>query len=299
MALLNDTGHLRVLVTGNRGFIGTNLIKKLKYKIQIITTDQSDKGRINILERNQLNTVENIDVIIHLASKTSIPNSEINPYDTYHTNIMGTLNILDFARQNNITKVINLSTFVYGKPHYFPIDEKHPINPHSPYTKSKVIAEKLCEYYAEDYGMDIVTLRPFYIYGPSMNKASFIPSIIKRINEKGKVFLSNRNTKRDFLHVDDFIDLIEKILSNFPAGYTIYNVGFGKSNSLEEVLELIKKILKIEVDIEYSDLIRPNDIVDMVADISSLRKTYGWRPVLDIEAGLRLTLDDISNKNDE
>lgn len=297
MALLNDTGQLRVFVTGNSGFVGSNLIKKLNNKIQIITTDQSNKRRINILVRNQLNIVENIDVIIHLASKTSIQNSEINPYDTYLTNIMGTLNVLDFARLNNINKIINLSTFVYGKPHYFPIDEKHPINPHSPYTKSKLIAEKLCEYYAQDYGIDIVTLRPFYIYGPSMNKASFIPSIIKQIIEKGKVILSNRNTKRDFLHIDDFIDLIEKLLSNFPAGYKKYNVGFGKSNSLEEVVELIKKILKIEVDIEYNDSIRPNDIVDMVADISSLRKLYGWRPVLDIEAGLRLTLDDMINKN--
>jgi UDP-glucose 4-epimerase len=299
MALLNGTGQPRVFVTGNRGFIGTNLVKKLKYKIQIITTDQHNKERINILELDQLNTVEKIDVIIHLASKTSIPNSAINPYDTYLTNIMGTLNILEFARHNSINKIINLSTFVYGKPKYFPIDEKHPINPHSPYTKSKLIAEKLCEYYAQDYGMDIVTLRPFYIYGPSMNKASFIPSIIRHINEKGKVILSNRNTKRDFLHIDDFIDLIEKVLSNFPTGYKIYNVGFGKSNSLEEVVELIKKIWKIEVDIEYSDSIRPNDIVDMVADISSLRKIYGWSPALDIEAGLRLTLDDMANKNNE
>jgi UDP-glucose 4-epimerase len=297
MALLNDTDKLRVFVTGHGGFVGSNLIKQLKHKIQIITTEQSNKERINILDRNRLNTVENIDVIIHLASKTSIPDSVINPYDTYLTNIVGTLNVLDFARQNNINKIINLSTFVYGKPHYFPIDEKHPINPHSPYTKSKLIAEELCEYYSEDYGIDIVTLRPFYIYGPSMNKASFIPSIIKHILEKGKAILSNKNTKRDFLYIDDFCDLIERILSNFPTGYKTYNVGYGKSTSLEHVVELVKNILQIEVNIEYSDSFRPNDIVDMVADISTLRKLYGWRPVLDIEAGLRLILNDMVDMN--
>jgi len=297
MALLNDKDKLRVFVTGNRGFVGTNLIKKLKNKIHIVPTDQSNHERIDILKRDQLHMLEDTDVIIHLASKTSVPNSTINPYETYLTNIMGTLNILDFARHNNIRKIINISTYIYGKPHYIPIDEKHPVKPHSPYTKSKLIAEKLCEYYTEDYGMDIVSLRPFYIYGPSPNEVSFIPSIIKQIKEDGRVILSNKYTKRDFLFIDDFIDLIYKILSNFPKGYNAYNVGFGKSYSLEKVVEIIKEILKIDINVEYNTSIRPNDISDMVADISSLQKLYAWKPEIDIETGLRLTLDDIINKN--
>jgi UDP-glucose 4-epimerase len=297
MAVLNKPNKQRVLVTGSRGFIGSNLIKKLGEKIQIVTMDHDDNRRIDILDRNALDTISDIDVIIHLASKTSIPKSVIDPYDTYLTNIMGTLNILDLARRNNIHKIINISTFVYGKPLYFPIDEKHPINPHSPYTKSKLIAEKLCEYYAGDYDIDIVTLRPFYIYGPNMNKNSFIPSIIRDIHQSGKVILSNRNTKRDFLHVDDFVALVYKILYNFPAGYKIYNVGSGNSYSLEEVIEHIKKILEIQVDIEYSRSIRPDDIMEMVADITLLKNLFDWKPLLDIESGLRLTLDEVSHND--
>jgi nucleoside-diphosphate-sugar epimerase len=205
---------------------------------------------------------------------------------------MGTLNVLDYAHQNNISKIINTSTFVYGIPQYLPIDEKHPINPHSPYTKSKLMAERLCEYYATDYGIDIVTLRPFYVYGPSMKTTSFIPSIIKQIKERNKVSLSRSNTKRDFLYVDDLVDVVDRILSDFPKGYNVYNVGFGKSYSLERVIEIIEKILNINVDIEYDESIRPNDIVDMVADNSSLRNLFNWRPRIDIEAGLRLTLND-------
>jgi UDP-glucose 4-epimerase len=296
MELLNHNDQLRILVTGNRGFVGSNLINRLKNKFRIVTLDQGKNKKIDILEKYQLDRIENIDVIIHLASKTSIPNSIINPYDTYITNMVGTLNILEFARQNNIGKIINLSTFVYGKPQYFPIDEKHPISPHSPYTKSKRIAEKLCQYYAEDYGIDIVTLRPFYLYGPSMNKTSFIPSVIKQISENGKVTLSNKNTKRDFLFIDDFVDLIDILLSNFPTGHRIFNVGFGESHSLEEIVELIKKILNIEADIEYSNSVRPNDIIDMVADTSSLRNLYGWKPVIEIDSGLRLTLSEMINK---
>lgn len=296
MALLNSKEQLSVLVTGNRGFVGTNLIKKLKNKVHIVPAEQSNHERIDILRRNQLLGLENTDIIIHLASKTSIPNSTINPYEYYHTNILGTLNILDFARQNNVNKIVNISTYIYGKPNYFPINENHPINPHSPYTKSKVIAEKLCEFYAQDYGIDVVTLRPFYIYGPSQNELTFIPSIIKQIRKNGKVILSSRNTKRDFLFVDDFIDLINKLILNFPKGYNTYNVGCGKSYPLERVVEIIRQILNINVDIEYNSSMRPNDIVDMVADIKQLEKLYGWKPQIDIETGLRLTLSDSINK---
>jgi UDP-glucose 4-epimerase len=284
------TDQLRVFVTGNKGFVGTNLINRLKGKIQIVPTSQKSHERIDILERNLLQTLENVDIIIHLASKTSILNSIVNPYDTYLTNLVGTLNVLDFAKQNNVSKIINISTYVYGTPRYLPIDELHPVNPHSPYTKSKVLGEKLCEYYAQDFQIDIVTLRPFYIYGPSPNEATFIPSIIKQINETGKVILSNRDTKRDFLFIDDFIDLIYKILLNFPKGYNTYNVGFGKSHTLEKVIEIISRLLMINIPVEYDRSIRPNDIVEMVADISCLENNFAWKPQIDIDTGLRLIL---------
>lgn len=293
MAILNNKDHPNVLVTGNRGFIGTNLFKRLGTNLCLIPTDESDKQRVNIVERSQLHTKEKIDVIIHLASKTSILNSTMDPYETYLTNVMGTLNVLDFARQNDIKKIVNFSTYVYGKPLYFPVDEKHPVNPHSPYTKSKLIAEKLCENYAEDYGLDIVTLRPFYIYGPSSSKTSFFPIIVDQINQSGKVTLSNRNTRRDFLFVDDLIDFLNRLLLDYPKGYNLYNVGYGKSYSLEEVVEIIKEITGIHIDVEYNGSIRPNDIVDMVADISTIQRLYAWKPKIDIKTGIRLTIKDI------
>ena len=296
MAVLNSKDQLSVFVTGNRGFVGANLIRKLKNYISVVPADKNSDERIDILKRDQLQLLRNTDVIIHLASKTSILNSTINPYEYYLTNVLGTLNILDLARQNNVKKVVNISTYIYGKPSYFPVNENHPIKPHSPYTKSKVIAEKLCEFYADDYGIDVVTLRPFYIYGPSQNELTFIPSIIKQIKKNGTVTLSSRNTKRDFLFVDDFIDLIYKIILSFPKGYSTYNVGFGKSYPLERVVEITGQILNINVNIEYNSSMRPNDITDMVADITQLEKLYGWKPQIDIETGLRLTLSDSMNK---
>jgi UDP-glucose 4-epimerase len=281
---------LKVFVTGDKGFIGTSLTKKFQDEGISITDYQFSEKRINILEKDQFQHIENVDAIVHLAAKTSITNSFNDPYETYYTNIGGTLNLLDFAREREIKKIINISTYVYGNPLYLPIDEEHPIKPHTPYNKSKVIAEKLCKYYSQDYGINIVTLRPFYIYGPLSNPLSFISLIITQIKKNGMVSLSRENTKRDFLFIDDFTNLLLKILNNFPEGYNVYNVGYGKSHSLEEIINIIEKILNLKIHIIYDKNIRPNDITEMISDITKVSNSFDWEPQTNIEEGLRFTL---------
>jgi len=288
---------MKILVTGDGGFIGTNLIKQLKAEFTFITSNKNNEKRVDILDRDQLASVEKADAIIHLASKTSIMNSVTDPYETYNTNIIGTLNILEFAKERKIDKIINISTYVYGNPVYLPIDENHPIAPHTPYNKSKLISETLCKYYSEDYGISIVTLRPFYIYGPSSKDHSFIPSIIRQINKSDKVILSRENTKRDFLYVSDFINLILRILHDFPKGYNVNNVGFGKSYSLEMIVTILGRILGKKITIKYNKSIRPNDITEMYADIKQLKKLYDWEPQVNIEDGLRIILNSLSPQN--
>jgi nucleoside-diphosphate-sugar epimerase len=285
---------LKVFVTGNKGFIGTHLTKTFQNKDIIVIDCQKNGNNIpNLLEDQLLCIDEGVDTIIHLAAKTSITNSVSNPYETYHNNICGTLKILDFARERKIKKFINMSTYVYGKPIYLPIDEKHPINPHTPYNKSKVVSENLCKYYSNDYGINIVTLRPFYIYGSLSNPLSFIPSITQQIKKNGNVFLSRENTKRDFLYIDDFINLILKILDKFPEGYNLYNVGYGKSNSLEEIINIIEKMINSKIRIQYNEDIRSNDILEMIADTTLVTKSFDWVPQINIVEGLRLTLENV------
>lgn len=281
---------MNILVTGHTGLVGTSLVKKLQGEYNIVTSNRDDGQRIDVLEKTQLENLGDLDVIIHLASKTSILDSISNPYDTYHINIVGTLNILDCAKKNNIKNIINVSTYLYGSPKYIPIDENHPLDPHSPYNKSKLISEKLCKYYSEDYNLNIVTLRPFYIYGPYHN-ASFLSSVIRKGLNNEKVTLSNKNTRRDFLFVDDFVSLVQRILLRFPEGYNVYNVGYGKSYSLEEVLFNIEGIINKKITMEYDYSLRPNDIGHMTADISKVMKQFEWRPTIDIHEGLRLTID--------
>jgi UDP-glucose 4-epimerase len=292
----------KVLVTGSRGFIGRHLCKRLEEVGIAVQTSyksfDSDLGdnhldnNIDITNMERLHSFEKgAEAIVHLAAKSSFPDSFNRPYETYYTNILGTLNLLELARLRNIRKFIFISTYVYGQPKYLPIDEKHQVNPNSPYTMSKFIAEQLCEKYSADFGIDVVSLRPFYIYGPNSSSRFFINSAIRQIKETGTVLLSGELTTRDFLFVKDFVDLIEVILRGFPVGYNLYNVGYGKSHTLKQACEFLSKSLKKDVRIGYDEEIRRGDVTSMVADISKVTKAFSWKPSIDLEKGLELIVN--------
>ena len=162
----------KILLTGSKGFIGTHLYKRLsEVGIKIQTGDRSsnnghddnqENSNIDITDIEKLHSFqEGAEAIIHLAAKASVPDSFNKPYENYYTNILGTLNLLEFARLRNIRKFIFISTYIYGQPKYLPVDEKHQVNPHSPYQTSKLIAEQLCQNYSKDFGIDVVTLPTF------------------------------------------------------------------------------------------------------------------------------------------
>lgn len=278
------------LVTGSQGFIGKHLCSYLKAAGKTIVDKDSTQGPIDVTNLNQLQSIDKADAIVHLAAKTSVDNSFQNPYETYRTNMLGTLNVLEFARVKGIRKLLFVSTYVYGQPSYMPINESHPVNPHSPYSKSKLIGEMLCKDYSDDFGIDVAVLRPFYVYGPNDRPFAFIPSSIKQAKTTGKVTLNGKEIKRDFLFVRDFISLMETVLQRFPSGYNVYNVGSGSSHTLESAVGIISAILDKKVTIEYS-LGRPREISDQVADISKASTSFNWKPITDLHAGLKLTIE--------
>ena len=280
-----------ILITGSRGFVGDHICKSyFKNKYNLITDDPTDKQRNDITKIEYFeNFDDKIDVIIHLAAKISINDSLIDPYQTYYENIVGTLNVLEFAKIKNITNFIFLSTYVYGEPQYLPIDENHPINPHSPYNKSKIIAESVCKDYSKLFGINIVILRPFYLYGYN-KKNTLIRSVLNQINNNGIIKLSNEKTSRDFLYITDFIELLDSILNKFPSGYNIYNVGSGTSYTITEISRKIAYLLNKKIRICYDKSIRNEDINEMVADITKISKEFDWKPKIDIDQGLTLTI---------
>jgi UDP-glucose 4-epimerase len=204
---------------------------------------------------------------------------------------MGALNLLEASRLTNVKRLINVSTFVYGQPHDIPIKEKHRIDPHSPYTKSKLLAEMICQYYSCDFDIDVVTLRPFQIYGWGARPDSFIPSVIQQIARKGEVSLNGKNVRRDFLFVDDFVDLIVAILNNFPNGYNVYNVGFGKSHTLEKIAKILADQMNKGIKINYEETNPSPSGTNMQADITKVSEAFRWKPRVTIEKGLKYTLE--------
>lgn len=277
-------------MTGSQGFVGSHLCRKLIRNGKKVERNGKNGDKIDVNNINQLYSIGDIEAIVHLAAKTSIKDSMNNPYDTYHTNLVGTLNLLELSRLKNIKRFIYVSTYVYGQPKYLPIDENHPLQPHSPYNKSKLLAEQLCKNYSSDFGIDVVTLRPFYLYGTNARLDSFIPIIIQQIRNEMNVLLSGKGTKRDFLFISDFVNLVEIILGDFPAGYNVFNIGYGKSCTLEQVAKIIAGILDKKINISYDLKSRPNDIIDMAADISRVSRAFDWKPLIDIKKGLELTV---------
>jgi UDP-glucose 4-epimerase len=284
----------RVFVTGSEGFVGYHLCRQLlELGISVVgRSNTKDKNILDVSDINQLNSIDNseIEAVLHLAAKTSVNSASKDPYQAYYTNIVGTLNVLEFCRLRNIKKFIFLSSYVYGQPKYLPIDERHPVNPHSSYHKSKLIAEQLCKNYSLDFGIDIVTLRPFLLYGPNAKPYMFIATVMQQIKKNGTVILSGKYTSRDFLFISDFLDLLTIILNEFPKGYNLYNVGYGKSYHLEEVTRIIAQLLNKKITIDYNNQIRPGDVTEMIADISKISNAFQWKPLVGIHEGLEITL---------
>lgn len=284
----------KVLITGSKGFVGTHLCNYFSENgLQVVST--IDKQRpVDVTNIDELLLINDVDAIVHLAAKTSISDSFKDPSQTYYTNLVGTLNVLEFARAKKIKNLIYVSTYVYGQPVYLPVDENHPLNPHSPYNHSKLLAEKICQNYSYYFGLNIVTLRPFYVYGPNSRNHSLVPSIIKQIKKNGKVRLSGKKVKRDFLFVTDFVYLIGKILQDFPKGDNIYNVGYGESYSLNQIANKLAVLFGRKIEIEISKETRL-DVSDMIADIAKVSKKFNWRPSIDINKGLQLIVEDSRN----
>jgi UDP-glucose 4-epimerase len=283
----------KVLVTGSAGFVGNHLCRQLlELGINVVGSSSTHKNKLNVTDINQFHSIDSsgVEAVVHLAAKTSVNSASKDPYQAYYTNIVGTLNVLEFCRLRNIKKFIFMSSYVYGQPKYLPIDEKHPVNPHSSYHKSKLIAEQLCKDYSHDYGIDIVTLRPFLLYGPNTKPYMFISTVIQQIRNNGNVFLSGKYTGRDFLFISDFLDLVTIILNEFPRGYNLYNVGFGESHHLEEVTQILSELLNKKITLNYNNQIRPGDVTKMIADISKVSNAFHWKPKIGIHEGLEKTL---------
>lgn len=273
-----------IAVTGSSGFIGKHLVNALiRNKKNVIELD-IDKG-FNLLKEEDIQRVPKFDIIVHLAAKSFVPLSFEKPWEFYHHNYTLTLNVLELARLNN-AKVIFVSSYLYGVPEYLPIDENHPLKPHNPYAQTKLICEKLCEGYNRDFNIPIIILRPFNLYGPGQNENFLLPTIIKQA-KNGKIVLKDPRPKRDFVYIDDVANCFIKAIENDSLAFDIFNIGYGKSYSVQEIVEFVNHFYNNGLEIEYAKEERNFEVMDTVADVSKVRKVLGWTPKVDLFSGIK------------
>jgi nucleoside-diphosphate-sugar epimerase len=275
---------MRIAVTGSSGFIGKNLVQALRKSGYDVVEISRGKG-LDICQWDSLKSINSCDAIIHLAAKTFVPDSFSNPREFYQINNTATLNALELARLWK-AKLIYMSSYFYGAPQYFPVDEKHPVYPHNPYAQSKLISEELCKSYFRDFGISVTAFRLFNLYGPGQNGSLLIPDILNQI-ETGKVKLKDPRPKRDFIHIDDVIFVLIKALKVNLEGFNIFNLGTGKSWSVEELVSIFKEISPKNFDVEFTNEYRQGEILDSVADINLLKSIIDWKDPIDLKEGLK------------
>lgn len=275
----------KILVTGSEGFIGSMLCAKLRDDGAVVKGIDLKSG-FDITDWGLFKNLENVNLVYHLAAIMFVPYAFKNPRNVYMVNVIGTLNVLEFCRLNDIKKLIFASSFVYGQPQYLPIDEKHPVNPNNPYARSKVMGEELCRGYSEDHGINCVVLRPFNIYGPGQNEDFLIPLIFKQIRENNRIELNDPTPKRDLLFVTDMIDAYIKAGELEGFKFEVFNIGYGKSYSVNEIVEMALQITGKQIDVIYNGERRPNEVMDTVANISKASKKLNWHPEIELQTGL-------------
>ncbi|MCG2775778.1 MAG: NAD-dependent 4,6-dehydratase LegB [Desulfobacterales bacterium] len=239
---------------------------------------------------------KDIDVIFHLAALIAIPYSYVAPDSYVDTNIKGTLNICQAAKENGCERVIHTSTSeVYGTAQYVPIDEKHPLQPQSPYSASKIGADQMAMSFHLAFGLPVTIARPFNTYGPRQSARAVIPTIIGQIAAgKKQIKLGDLSPTRDFNYVLDicrgFIALAE---SDKTIGDVI-NIGSGVEISIGDTLSLIKKIMNSDVEfITDEQRLRPkqSEVFRLCCDNTKLHELTGFLPEYSLKKGLKETID--------
>ena len=259
---------ISVVISGAGGFIGKHLISKLsKQKIKII---KMNKTFGDISKKKTWDKLPEANVLVHLAAKTFVPESWKKPKEFFNTNVNGTKMALEYCKKNN-TKIIFISSYMYGNAKKIPTCEKNKIVANNPLAETKKKAEELCRAYAKRYGVKTIILRPSNVFGPNQKSCWLIPEIIKKIKKK-TISVNNLNVKRDMIFVDDLVSAIIKCIF-LNKKFDIINVGSGNSYSIASIFKTLQKVSNKKIFIKSRNLTRKNEIMKTLLNIEKAQKT--------------------------
>jgi dTDP-glucose 4,6-dehydratase len=279
-----DTGHIRALP------------KHVREELDIVAGDVRD-------DRTVAEVVRGTDTVFHLAALIGVPYSFVSPVDVVQTNVLGTLNVLNAAREAQVRRVVHTSTSeVYGTARYVPIDEAHPLQAQSPYAASKIAADKLAESFARSFELPVVTVRPFNAYGPRQSARAVIPAIVIQALREDVVRMGSRESRRDFTFVEDTCEGFLRVGAADGAVGEVVNVGSGSDVSMGDVADKVVSIIGRPISVvQDAARLRPGDseVMRLLCDNRKARKLASWRPIVTLEEGLRRTIEWIEAHTDQ
>lgn len=313
----------KILVTGACGFIGSHLVERLlghncSVKAFVYYNSFNSWGWLDTLEKNKLNNIEVLagdirdsvyirkavkgaDMVFHLAALIGIPFS-YHSVDSYiDTNTKGTLNVLQACRDNSIERLVVTSTSeVYGTARYVPIDEKHPLQPQSPYSASKIASDALAESFYRSFDVPVAIARPFNTYGPRQSARAIVSTIITQLLSGSKeVKLGSLHPTRDLSYVEDVCDGFISLAECDKAVGRAVNIGSGKEISINDLAQLVIKIINPQARVVLDKTRkRPSksEVERLLCDNTAIRKLTGWKPKVSLKEGIKRTIKWFSNK---
>ena len=311
-----DWSNKNVLVTGAGGFIGSHLVEELvergasvkalvrynsrgtygwldgspaavKKSIEFIQGDLRDHECVD-------KAVKGCKYVFHLGAMISIPYSYINPVEVMQVNLNGTQNVLNSCLRYNVERIMHTSTSeVFGTAFYVPIDEKHPYQGQSPYSASKIAADKLVESYYRSFQLPAVTIRPFNTFGPRQSARAIIPTIISQLFTGNRLNLGSITPTRDFTFVSDTVAGMVASMEPVGALGSEINLGTNTEISIGELISLIGVLMNKKIDISVDEKrVRPekSEVERLLSDNRKALSILGWQPRIKLQDGIEKTI---------
>ena len=306
-----------MLVTGAGGFIGSHLVEALvragaNVRAFVRYTSRGEHGwleagepeivrELEIFRGDLVNpeavagAVAGREIVLHLGALIPIPYSYRHPREFVTANVTGTLNVLEAARRQEVSRVVHTSTSeVYGTAQTVPITEDHPLHPQSPYAATKVGADQLALSYQRSFGTPVMIVRPFNTFGPRQSARAVIPTIVTQALSRDQIELGATDPTRDFLYVADNVAGIMRCGLAEGVDGEVINLGTGVEVSIGEVARRVLRLLDREVPVALDESrLRPPDseVERLVADTQKAKELLQWEPEVDLDEGLRRTID--------
>lgn len=308
----------KVVITGSEGFIGSHLTERLVSLGANVTAlvqynsfnnwgwlDEFDKNVLDSIQvvtgdireyDNMKRLIKGQEVVFHLAALIAIPYSYLSPMAYVRTNIEGTTNVLEACKEYDVEKIVHTSTSeTYGTALYVPIDEKHPMQGQSPYSASKIGADKMAESFYRSFETPVATIRPFNTYGPRQSARAVIPTIISQIlSGKKEIKLGSLTPTRDFNYVKDTAEAFIKIAESDKTVGEVINAGSNNEISIGDLVQRIVHLMDSDVNIICDEeRIRPKDseVNRLWADNTKIKQLTDWSSKYSLDEGLRETIE--------